>query len=67
VSPSAWTRTGWSPSAATIWLEVYWRWPNEVLRLLEQGGFEVTDRFGGFDGEPFGAGASDLIFLARPW
>jgi SAM-dependent methyltransferase len=48
-------------------LEVHWRWPNEVVRLLEQGGFEVTDRFGGFGGEPFGAGAEDLVFLARPW
>jgi SAM-dependent methyltransferase len=48
-------------------LVVFWRWPNEVLRLLEQGGFEVTDRFGGFDGEPFGAGAEDLVFVARPW
>jgi SAM-dependent methyltransferase len=48
-------------------LEVFWRWPGEVLRLLEQGGFEVTERFGGFDGEPFGAGAEDLVFVARPW
>jgi SAM-dependent methyltransferase len=48
-------------------LEVFWRWPNEVLRLLEQGGFEVTGRYGGFGGEPFGAGAEDLIFVARPW
>lgn len=48
-------------------LEVFWRWPNEVQRLLEQGGFEVIERFGNFDGEPFGAGAEDLVFVARPW
>jgi SAM-dependent methyltransferase len=47
-------------------LEVFWRWPGEVQRLLEQGGFEVEQRFGGFDGRPFGAGAEDLVWVARP-
>ena len=47
-------------------LELTWRWPGEVTRLLELGGFEVTERFGGFDGEPFGAGAGDLVLVAEP-
>jgi SAM-dependent methyltransferase len=47
-------------------LDVFWRWPGEVQRLLEQGGFEVEQRFGGFDGRPFGAGAEDLVWVARP-
>jgi len=47
-------------------LELTWRWPGEVTRLLELGGFEVVERFGGFDGEPFGAGAPDLVLVAEP-
>jgi SAM-dependent methyltransferase len=47
-------------------LDVHYRWPGEVMRLLELGGFEVTQRFGGFDGRPFGADADQLIVLAQP-
>jgi SAM-dependent methyltransferase len=47
-------------------LDVHYRWPGEVLRLLEMGGFEVVQRFGGFDGRPFGTDADQLIFLAQP-
>ena len=47
-------------------LDVHYRWPGEVMRLLEQGGFEVVQRFGAFDGRPFGADAEQLILLAQP-
>jgi SAM-dependent methyltransferase len=45
-------------------LEVHYRWPGEVLRLLEAAGFEVAQLFGGFDGRPFGADAEELIWVA---
>ena len=48
-------------------LDVFWRWPGEVTRLLEQGGFEIVERLGGFDGTPFGDGAEELVVVARPW
>jgi SAM-dependent methyltransferase len=46
-------------------LEVHFRYPNEVLRLLAAAGFTVEQVFGGFDGRPLDAGAEELIWLAR--
>jgi SAM-dependent methyltransferase len=46
-------------------LEVHFRYPNEVLRLLAAAGFTVEQVFGGFDGRPLDAGAEDLIWVAR--
>jgi hypothetical protein len=45
-------------------LEVRYRHPGEVLRLLKTAGFEVDECFGGFDGRPFGADAEDLVWIA---
>jgi SAM-dependent methyltransferase len=45
-------------------LKVHFRWPGEVLRLLEAAGFEVGQAFGGFDGRPFGPDAEELIWVA---
>ena len=45
-------------------LEVRYRHPGEVLRLLKTAGFEVDECFGGFDGRPFGADAEDLVWVA---
>ena len=46
-------------------LEVHFRYPNEVLRLLEAAGFTVEQVFGGFDGRPLDSAAEDLIWVAR--
>jgi SAM-dependent methyltransferase len=46
-------------------LEVHFRYPNEVLRLLAAAGFTVEQVFGGFDGRPLDTGAEDLIWIAR--
>jgi SAM-dependent methyltransferase len=46
-------------------LEVHFRYPNEVLRLLDAAGFAVEQAFGGFDGRPLDSGAEDLIWVAR--
>ena len=46
-------------------LEVHFRYPNEVLRLLATAGFTVEQVFGGFDGRPLDSGAEDLIWIAR--
>jgi SAM-dependent methyltransferase len=46
-------------------LEVHFRYPNEVLRLLEAAGFSVEQVFGGFDGRPLDSAAEDLIWVAR--
>jgi len=48
-------------------LDVFWRWPRDVVRLLEQGGFRVDEQLGGFDGTPFGDGAEDLVVIASVW
>jgi SAM-dependent methyltransferase len=46
-------------------LEVHFRYPNEVLRMLAAAGFTVEQVFGGFDGRPLDSGAEDLIWIAR--
>jgi SAM-dependent methyltransferase len=46
-------------------LEVHFRYPNEVLRLLEAAGFTIEQVFGGFDGRPLDSTADDLIWVAR--
>lgn len=46
-------------------LDVYFRYPNEVLRLLAAAGFTVEQVFGGFDGRPLDSAAEDLIWIAR--
>ena len=46
-------------------LEVHFRYPNEVLRLLEAAGFTVEQVFGGFDGRRLDSAAEDLIWVAR--
>ena len=46
-------------------LEVYFRYPNEVLRLVEAAGFTIDQVFGGFDGRPLDSTAEDLIWVAR--
>jgi SAM-dependent methyltransferase len=46
-------------------LDVHFRYPNEVLRLLTAAGFTVEQVFGGFDGRPLDSGADDLIWIAR--
>jgi hypothetical protein len=46
-------------------LEVHFRYPKEVLRLLAAAGFTVDQVFGGFDGRPLDSGAEDLIWIAR--
>jgi SAM-dependent methyltransferase len=46
-------------------LEVHFRYPNEVLRLLDAAGFTVEQVFGGFDGRPLDSAAEDLIWVAR--
>jgi SAM-dependent methyltransferase len=46
-------------------LEVHFRYPREVLRLLATAGFTVEQVFGGFDGRPLDEGAEDLIWIAR--
>ena len=46
-------------------LEVHFRYPNEVLRLLEAAGFTIDQVFGGFDGRPLDSTAEDLIWVAR--
>jgi SAM-dependent methyltransferase len=46
-------------------LEVHFRYPNEVLRLLGAAGLVVEQVFGGFDGRPLDSGAEDLIWIAR--
>jgi len=46
-------------------LEVHFRHPKEVLRLLAAAGFTVDQVFGGFDGRPLDSGAEDLIWIAR--
>jgi SAM-dependent methyltransferase len=45
-------------------LEVHFRYPNEVLRLLAAAGFTVDQVFGGFDGRPLDSGAEELIWIA---
>jgi len=45
-------------------LEVHFRYPKEVLRLLAAAGFTVDQVFGGFDGRPLDSGAEDLIWIA---
>jgi SAM-dependent methyltransferase len=45
-------------------LEVHFRYPNEVLRLLAAAGFTVDRVFGGFDGRPLDSGAEELIWIA---
>ncbi len=45
-------------------LEVHFRYPKEVLRLLPAAGFTVDQVFGGFDGRPLDSGAEDLIWIA---
>jgi SAM-dependent methyltransferase len=45
-------------------LEVHFRYPNEVLRLLATAGFTVDQVFGGFDGRPLDSGAEELIWIA---
>jgi SAM-dependent methyltransferase len=46
-------------------LEVHFRYPNEVLRLMEAAGFTIDQVFGGFDGRPLDSSAEDLIWVAR--
>jgi len=46
-------------------LDVHFRHPNEVLRLLAAAGLTVEQVFGGFDGRPLDSGAEDLIWIAR--
>lgn len=46
-------------------LDVHFRYPNEVLRLLAAAGFTVEQVFGGFDGRPLDSAAEDLIWIAR--
>jgi SAM-dependent methyltransferase len=48
-------------------LDIFYRWPADVGRLFEQAGLEIVERFGDFDGGPFGDGAEDLVILARSW
>lgn len=38
---------------------------DELLLMLRLAGFEVEAIYGGFEGEPFGAGSDHLIVLAR--
>jgi SAM-dependent methyltransferase len=47
-------------------LEVHFRYPGEVLRLLEAAGFSVDQLFGGFDGRPLDSAAEELIWVAHP-
>jgi SAM-dependent methyltransferase len=47
-------------------LDVYFRHPNEVLRLLEAAGFTVDQVFGGFDGRPLDGAAEELVWVAHP-
>ena len=46
-------------------LEVHFRYPREVLRLLATAGFAVEQVFGGFDGRPLDEDADELIWIAR--
>jgi SAM-dependent methyltransferase len=46
-------------------LEVHFRYPREVLRMLATAGFTVEQVFGGFDGRPLDGTAEDLIWVAR--
>jgi SAM-dependent methyltransferase len=46
-------------------LDIHFRYPNEVLRLLEAAGFTVDQVFGGFDGRPLDSAAEELVWLAR--
>jgi SAM-dependent methyltransferase len=46
-------------------LDVHFRYPNEVLRLLAAAGLTVEQVLGGFDGRPLDSGAEDLIWIAR--
>jgi len=46
-------------------LDVHFRYPNEVLRLLEAAGFTVDQAFGGFDGRPLDSAAEELVWLAH--
>ena len=45
-------------------LTIHYRWPEQVLGLLEAAGFQVEQAFGGFDGRPLDAAATDLIWVA---
>jgi SAM-dependent methyltransferase len=47
-------------------LDVHFRHPNEVLRLLDAAGFAVDQVFGGFDGRPLDSNAEELIWVAHP-
>ncbi len=46
-------------------LDVYFRHPNEVLRLIEAAGFTVDQLFGSFDGRPLDSAAEELVWLAH--
>lgn len=37
----------------------------EMQHLLERSGFEVESLFGGFAGEPFGEGSTEMVWIAR--
>jgi SAM-dependent methyltransferase len=45
-------------------LRIHYRWPGQVLGLLTAAGFRVEQAFGGFDGRPLDADATDLIWVA---
>jgi SAM-dependent methyltransferase len=47
-------------------LDTHFRYPGEVLRLLEAAGFTVDQLFGGFDGRPLDSAAEELVWVAHP-
>lgn len=46
-------------------LDFSWIDPEQVRELLERTGFDVEDVHGGYEGEPFGAGAGEQVWFTR--
>jgi ubiquinone/menaquinone biosynthesis C-methylase UbiE len=59
--------TGENRLVESYWVPMELRviFPAEWELLLEQAGFAIVERWGGFNREPFGPGAARMLFLCR--
>ncbi len=58
-------RDGVAVSSETVDFRMRWFFRYELEHLLHRAGFEDLTLYGGFDRRPFGADATDFLYLAR--
>lgn len=50
---------------ATLRIAMRVWYPDELIALIESHGFEITDRFGGYEGEPWCKGSELVVAFRR--